>query len=146
MKKRFKISSADIVYRLWWMLKKHECHERLENSFPPRTTHGKHSWSQDQHSWRSPTAQHQGGTSHRICHQMVPPGVLEHSDPHTNYLKMQHLLLRYIIGKWKHSVTLPTFFQPTFSAPMDLGISCIRFKKSSGEKVFGGEQLRGHII
>ena len=130
MKKRFKISCADIVYRLWWMLKRHECHERLENIFPPRTTHGKHSWSQNQHSLCSLTAQPQGAPVTEYAFKWCP---LESCNivSHINYLKLCHFLLKYIIGKQKHSVTLPPFLQPTFSAPMNLDIRYIRFKKSN---------------
>lgn len=49
MKKLFKIRCADIVYRLWWILKKHKYHKRWENICPTTTTHGKYSWSQNHH-------------------------------------------------------------------------------------------------
>lgn len=72
------------------MLKKHKCHERLENIFPS-TTHGKYSWSQNQHRLHISSTPlhnyrgHQSDDSTQQCSLRLCDAAA-----HINYLNMQN--------------------------------------------------------
>ena len=96
-KKIFKIKRADIVCRLWWMLKKHKCHEDQKMFFllqPSMENIPEAKVSTDctcaLHHCTTP-----GGSSLRAFHPMMLPGGEQHRGPQKSSLtKIQYRYAR----------------------------------------------------